>query len=116
MKEVPVVDVKITDLKRLYQKGYNMLEELRHEADAPVVKAKIFNKEAIVIYGSSAAKIFYDPRNFKRKGAMPKLVLKTLFGQGGVQTLDGAAHHHRKNIFMDLMTPERMEDYHRILD
>lgn len=27
---------------------------------------------------------------------MPKLVLKTLFGQGGVQTLDGAAHHHRK--------------------
>lgn len=35
---------------------------------------------------------------------MPKLVLKTLFGQGGVQTLDGAAHHHRKNIFMDLMT------------
>lgn len=55
-----------------------MLEELRHEADAPVVKAKIFNKEAIVIYGSSAAKIFYDPRNFKRKGAMPKLVLKTL--------------------------------------
>ena len=42
MKEVPVVDIKITDLKKLYQKGYNMLEELRHEADAPVVKAKIF--------------------------------------------------------------------------
>ena len=52
MKEVPVVDIKITDLKKLYQKGYNMLEELRHEADAPVVKAKIFNKEAITIYGS----------------------------------------------------------------
>ena len=33
-----------------------MLEELRHEADAPVVKTKIFNKEAITIYGSSAAK------------------------------------------------------------
>lgn len=49
MKEVPVVDIKITDLKKLYQKGYNMLEELRHEADAPVVKAKIFNKEAITI-------------------------------------------------------------------
>ncbi len=107
MKEVPVVDVKITDLKRLYQKGYNMLEELRHEADAPVVKAKIFNKEAIVIYGSSAAKIFYDPRNFKRKGAMPKLVLKTLFGQGGVQTLDGAAHHHRKNIFYGSDDPRK---------
>ena len=54
MKEVPVVDIKITDLKKLYQKGYNMLEELRHEADAPVVKAKIFNKEAITIISSKS--------------------------------------------------------------
>ncbi len=45
----------------------------------PSSKQKIFNKEAITIYGSSAAKVFYDPRNFKRKGAMPKLVLKTRF-------------------------------------
>ena len=85
---------------KLYQKGYNMLEELRHEADAPVVKAKIFNKEAITIYGSSAAKVFYDPRNFKRKGAMPKLVLKTLFGQGGVQTFGWSCSSPSENIFM----------------
>lgn len=45
MKEVPVVDIKITDLKKLYQKGYNMLEELRHEADAPVVKARFSIKK-----------------------------------------------------------------------
>ena len=38
-----------------------------------------------------------------------KISIEDTFGQGGVQTLDGAAHHHRKNIFMDLMTPERME-------
>lgn len=116
MKEVPLIDVKITEIKKRYQQGYHMLEELRKEANSPVVKAKIFNKEAIVIYGKDAAKIFYDPRNFKRKGAMPKLVLKTLFGKDGVQTLDGAKHHHRKAIFMDLMTPEKMEEYHLILD
>ncbi len=58
MKEVPVVDIKITDLKKLYQKGYNMLEELRHEADAPVVKAKIFNKEAITITDHQQQKYF----------------------------------------------------------
>lgn len=116
MKEIPVVDIKITDLGRLYQKGYNILEESRHEAGAPAVKAKIFSEEAIMIYGSSAAKVFYDPRSFERKSAMPKSVLKTLSGQDGVQTLDGVAYHHRKNIFMDLMTPKRMEDYHRVSD
>src|SRR5699024_12451077 len=47
---------------------------------------------------------------------MPKPVLKTLFGEDGVQTLDGKEHHHRKNYFMDLMTPDRMEDYRKILD
>ncbi|MBF8808549.1 MAG: cytochrome P450 [Enterococcus lacertideformus] len=116
MKEVPLIDIKVTEIKKRYQQGYYMLEELRKEANSPVVKAKIFNKEAIVIYGKDAAKIFYDPRNFKRKGAMPKLVLKTLFGKNGVQTLDGAQHHHRKAIFMDLMTPERMDEYHFIFD
>lgn len=116
MKEVPVVDIKITEIKKRYEQGYHLLEELRKEANAPVVKAKIFNKEAIVIYGKEAAQIFYDPRNFKRKGAMPKLVLKTLFGKDGVQTLDGAQHHHRKSIFIDLMTPERMDTYHQILE
>src|SRR5690625_7572264 len=47
---------------------------------------------------------------------MTKHVLKTLYREDGVQTLDGKAHHHRKNYFMDLMKPERMEDYRKILD
>ena len=83
--------------------------------DAPVVKAEFFNESITVIYGEEAARKFYDPENFKREGAMPKPVLKTLFGEDGVQTLDGKAHHHRKNYFMDLMTPERMEEYHQVL-
>jgi fatty-acid peroxygenase len=43
-------------------------------------------------------------------------VLKTLFGEEGVQTMDGKSHEHRKTIFMNLMTPKRMEDYHQIVD
>ncbi|MDA9463004.1 Cytochrome P450 [Enterococcus mundtii 3F] len=116
MQEIPVVDIKMTEIKKYYNEGYKMLGKLREEAQSPVVKAKIFNKEAVIIYGEEAAKRFYDPRNFKREGAMPKMVQKTLFGKDGVQSLDGAEHHHRKAIFMDLMTPERMEDYHQILD
>lgn len=115
MKKLPETKIKLTDVKELMEKGYNLLGELREEADAPVVKAEFLTKEITVIYGEKAARTFYDPENFKREGAMPKPVLKTLFGEGGVQTLDGKEHHHRKNYFMDLMTPERMDAYHELL-
>lgn len=116
MEKVPEIKIKLTDVTERLDEGYLLLSELRKEANAPVVKARLLNKEVIAIYGKEAAKKFYDPRNFKREGAMPKIVLKTLFGENGVQTLDGQAHEHRKTIFMDLMTPKRMEEYHRILD
>lgn len=116
MEKVPEIKIKLTDVSERLDEGYLLLTELRKEAVAPVVKARLLKKEVIAIYGNEAAKKFYDPRNFKREGAMPKLVLKTLFGEDGVQTLDGNAHEHRKTIFMNLMTPERMEAYHRILD
>lgn len=110
--EIPEVKVKLNELKP----SYTLLSEIREEADAPVAKAKALTKELYVIYGSEAAEKFYDPKNFKREGAMPDLVIKTLFGEDGVQTLDGEEHHHRKNIFMDLMAPDRMDDYYKILD
>ncbi|MGX7126063.1 cytochrome P450 [Enterococcus viikkiensis] len=116
MEKVPEIKIKLTDVTERLDEGYLLLSKLREEADAPVVKARLLNKEVIAVYGEEAAKKFYDPRNFKREGAMPKLVLKTLFGEDGVQTLDGKSHEKRKMIFMDLMTPKRMEDYHRILD
>ena len=116
MEKVPEIKIKLTDVTDHLDEGYLLLSELRKEANAPVVKARLLNKEVIAIYGKEAAKKFYDPQNFKREGAMPKIVLKTLFGENGVQTLDGQAHEHRKTIFMDLMTPKRMEEYHRILD
>ncbi|MBX8939324.1 cytochrome P450 [Enterococcus gilvus] len=116
MEKVPEIKIKLTDVTERLDEGYLLLSELRKEADASVVKARLLNKEVIAVYGKEAAKKFYDPRNFKREGAMPKVVLKTLFGEEGVQTLDGKAHEHRKTTFMNLMTPKRMDEYHRILD
>lgn|SRR5690625_1002872 len=110
--EVPEVRVKLHEL----EPSYTLLTDIREKAGAPVAKAEAFTKKLYVIYGSDAAQKFYDPKNFKREGAMPDLVIKTLFGEDGVQTLDGEEHHHRKNIFMDLMAPDRMDDYHKILD
>ncbi|MDN6195343.1 MAG: cytochrome P450, partial [Atopostipes suicloacalis] len=116
MKEVAETKIKITEVKDLYDEGYNLLSAIREDAGAPVAKAKFLTEEIITVYGREAAKKFYDPTKFKREGAMPAPVLKTLFGEDGVQTLDGEAHHHRKNYFMDLMTPERMDDYRELLE
>lgn len=116
MKQIPETKIKLTEAKDLFEHGYNLLSVIREDVNAPVAKATFLTEEIITIYGEEAAKKFYDPTNFKRGGAMPKPVLKTLFGENGVQTLDGKEHHHRKNYFMDLMTPERMDDYANILD
>lgn len=116
MEKVPEIKIKLTDVTERLDEGYLLFSTLREEANAPVVKARLLNKEVIAVYGQEAAKKFYEPNNFKREGAMPKLVLKTLFGEEGVQTMDGQSHEHRKTIFMNLMTPKRMEDYHQIVD
>ncbi|MDN6409497.1 MAG: cytochrome P450, partial [Tetragenococcus halophilus] len=116
MKEVKETKIKITEAKDLFDEGYNLLSKIREDVDAPVAKAKFLTEEIITVYGKDAAEKFYDPSKFKRSGAMPTPVLKTLFGEDGVQTLDGKAHHHRKNYFMDLMVPDRMDDYVEILD
>lgn len=116
MEKVPEIKIKLTDVTERLDEGYLLFSTLREEANAPVVKARLLNKEVIAVYGQEAAEKFYDPNNFKREGAMPKLVLKTLFGEEGVQTMDGKSHEHRKTIFMNLMTPKRMEDYHQIVD
>jgi fatty-acid peroxygenase len=59
--------------------------------------------------GKKAAEIFYDQNWFTRKGAMPARIQETLFGKKAIQTLDGAAHMHRKLLFLSLMTPPQIE-------
>ena len=60
--------------------------------------------------GPDATRLFYDSSRFVRRGAMPKGIQKTLLGQGGIQGLDDGAHRHRKQMFMSLMTTERIEE------
>jgi fatty-acid peroxygenase len=58
--------------------------------------------------GKEAAELISDPARFMRSGAAPRRIKKTLLGRGAVQGLDGAAHHHRKAMFMSLMTDENI--------
>jgi fatty-acid peroxygenase len=72
-------------------------------------QTQLLLQRTICMSGPEAAELFYDEGRFVRSGAMPQRVQKTLFGIGGVQGLDGEAHRHRKQMFMSLMTPERIK-------
>lgn len=79
----------------------------RHQSD--LFETRLLLRKTICMTGSEAARLFYDPSRFVRRGAMPKAIQRTLLGVGGVQGLDDEAHRHRKQMFMSLMTPKRIE-------
>lgn len=70
---------------------------------------RLLLQPAICMTGSAAAALFYDNARFRRFGAPPGRLQKTLFGEGGVQGLDDEAHRHRKAMFLSLMSPESID-------
>jgi fatty-acid peroxygenase len=99
---------------KLLKEGYQFIINRRHTMQSNVFETKLLGEKAICLSGSEAAKIFYDNSKFKREGAAPKPVEKTLFGEGGVQGMDGEAHRHRKAMFMSLMSKEDLEEIRRL--
>jgi len=71
-------------------------------------EARILLRRTVCMMGAEAAELFYDRRRFMRQGAAPEPLRATLFGKGAVQSLDDAAHQHRKAMFLALLTPERV--------
>ncbi|OES43392.1 cytochrome P450 [Domibacillus iocasae] len=92
----------------LLREGYLYIPNRRRSFQENIFETRLMGKPAICMGGKEAAKLFYDPAKFQREGAAPKRVVKTLFGEGGVQTLDGEAHQHRKAAFMSLMAPKEV--------
>ncbi|WP_053220151.1 cytochrome P450 [Virgibacillus senegalensis] len=93
----------------LMQEGYLYIPNRCRQFQSNIFETRLLGQKAICMSGEEAAKVFYDNDRFQRKGAAPKRVQKTLFGVNGVQTMDGASHHHRKQLFMSLMTPKRLQ-------
>lgn len=73
-----------------------------------VFKIVVPGMQIICFGGEEAARTFYDPTKFIRKGAVPLPVQKTLTGVNAIHTTDGEQHHTRKEMFMSLMTDENI--------
>ncbi len=70
-------------------------------------ETRLLLEPALCLTGVAAARVFYDETRFTRTDAAPGFLIATLFGEGGVQGLDGAAHRHRKAQFLTLVGPGR---------
>jgi fatty-acid peroxygenase len=107
MSQIPTDFVPDSTLA-LALNGYQFISKGcdRHQSD--IFQTRLLFEKTICMRGAQAASVFYDNDKFIRQKAAPKRLQKTLFGEGGVQTLDGKAHRHRKQMFMALMTSERI--------
>lgn len=84
----------------------------RHAAalGTEVFETRLLWRPTLCLTGIKAARLFYDPARFQRAGAAPGALQATLFGRGGVQGLDGAAHRRRKALFVALTEPAAVDD------
>ncbi|TNC74774.1 cytochrome P450 [Rubellimicrobium roseum] len=90
----------------LWREGYNFIPRRcrRHGTDA--FRTRLMLKEASCVQGADWAEMFYDGDRFTRRGGLPLSALTLLQDVGSVMTLDGAAHRHRKGLFLDILGPE----------
>lgn len=91
--------------------GFLFISNRREKFKYDIFETRLLGgKKVICMAGKEAAEGFYDNDKFKREGAAPDRILNTLFGQDGVQTLDGKAHKHRKSMFMNFMSKNALKD------
>lgn len=93
----------------LLREGYTFIQSRCRKYDTDIFQTRLMGEKVVCMLGEDAASVFYDEQKFRRRGAMPKRVQKTLVGEHGVQTLDAIPHEHRKAMFMSLMTAENID-------
>lgn len=86
----------------LLGEGYSFIPSRCQRLGTDLFQVRLLMQNTICMSGEEAAKLFYDEQLFQRQHAAPRMLQKTLFGQGGVQGLDGDAHRHRKLLFLSL--------------
>lgn len=90
----------------LLLEGYDFLPRRFARYGTDVFETRLLGERVTCLQGPDAARLLADPERFARHDAAPDRVPRTLFGEGGVQGLDGPAHAHRKAMLMALVEPE----------
>jgi fatty-acid peroxygenase len=102
--------LRTNGLLGLLAEGYDFAPRRFDRRGSDVFETRLVVVPATFLRGPRAGELFYDGERFRRQGALPPRIHRTLLGAGSVMSLDGPAHHHRKALLMSVMTPESIED------
>ncbi|AWM60672.1 cytochrome P450 [Stutzerimonas stutzeri] len=94
----------------LLGEGYPFIRDRCRRLHSNVFQARLLMQNTVCMSGEEAARLFYDERYLQREKAMPRMLKKTLIGEGGVQGLDGEAHRHRKRMFLQLLDTAAVDE------
>jgi fatty-acid peroxygenase len=83
--------------------GYEFISRRCDELNTDIFAGCILLYPVVCVRGAEAAEMFYGRGHFTRQGAMPPTTMRLLQDKGSVQSLDGAAHRHRKAMFVKLL-------------
>lgn len=89
--------------------GYQFIANRARELQSDAFLTRLMLRQVVCATGEEAARMFYVPGRFTRRGAIPPTALRLLQDKGSVATLDGDAHRRRKAMFLSLMTPENID-------
>jgi fatty-acid peroxygenase len=93
-----------------WREGYGFISRRCDQLGSDIFSTRLMLRRAICVRGADAARMFYDGERFTRHGAMPQITLCLLQDKGSVPQLDGAAHRHRKAMFLSmLLAAEQIE-------
>lgn len=95
---------------------YTWIASRARALDSDVFEARLLLQPTICMTGPAAAQLFYDASRFQREGAAPEPLRATLLGRETLQNLDGQAHLTRKQLFMQLLSPDRVQDLVRLAE
>ncbi|WP_440896338.1 cytochrome P450 [Amphibacillus sp. Q70] len=109
-KRMPV-DKGFDHTLSMLKEGYLYISNRCNHFGSDIFETRLLGGQKVICFvGKEAAQIFYDESKMKRSGATLKRVRQTLLGEQGIQTLDGASHKNRKQMFMSLMSEDRLHD------
>ncbi|WP_229467479.1 cytochrome P450 [Massilia sp. Mn16-1_5] len=90
----------------LLEEGYRFIGNRCDELGTDIFGTRLMLRRVVCVRGEAAARMFYQPGRFTRRGAIPPSTLGALQGPGSAQTLDGEMHRVRKAMMLALQSPE----------
>lgn len=91
------------------REGYLFIKNRIDRLHADLFQTRMLGMPVICMSGREAAGLFYDPKHFRRAGAIPKMIQDTVTGENSIQNLDGKKHRERKRFFLDLASERQQK-------